>query len=475
MNKKWWIVIAVVVIGVLGFAGWQYLGGQQQARAEIREAMETAIVQRDTLRVTLDATGSLSPQAEVSLAFASSGQVTEVFVEEGQQVEAGQALAQLDTDDLALQVTQAEISLREAELELETLLEPADQSDIEQAQDAVDQAAASLQLTQISQRTAQDSVLVNESWEDAQEAYDDALEDYEYWLEEYNENDADHWFVENALEKLEDKELELKRVQEQVDESLQSAGNDLATAADVYRQAQNDLQDLLDGADDGDIEAAQLQVDQAQASLEQVQLQLAEATLTAPVAGTVTALDIQPGEMASAGQAAVVVISDLSVLEVEINLDETDVAQVSAGQEALVSVDAFPEAELSGEVTYIAPVAETQSGVVLYAVTVRLAATDVPVRAGMTADVEIVSASQEGALIVPLRAVSSEGEQSYVTRLAGGRPERVEVKLGLTTEIEIEITQGLSEGDVVVVAGGVSEDTQRPPGPMGMFGGGGGK
>ncbi|MEA3342135.1 MAG: efflux RND transporter periplasmic adaptor subunit [Chloroflexota bacterium] len=471
MNKKWWVVIAVVVIGGLSFAGWQYIGSQQQARVEAREAMETAIVERDTLRVTLDATGSLAPQAEVSLAFASSGQVAEVFVEEGQQVEAGQALAQLDTDDLALQVTQAEISLREAELELETLLEPADQSDIEQAQDAVDQAAASIQLTHISQRTAQDSVLVNESLEDAQEAYDDALEDYEYWLEEYNENDADHWFVENALEKLEDKELDLKRVQEQVDESLQSAGNDLATAADVYRQAQNNLQDLLDGAGDSDIEAAQLQIDQARASLEQVQLQLADATLIAPLAGTVTALDIQPGEMASAGQAAVVVISDLSVLEVEINLDETDVAQVAVGQETLVSVDAFPEAELSGEVTYIAPVAETQSGVVLYAVTVRIAPTEFPIRAGMTADVEIVSASQAGALIVPLRAISSEGERSYITRLAGGRPERVEVELGLTTETEIEITTGLSEGDVVVVAGGASEDTQRPSGPMGMFGG----
>ncbi|RLC74287.1 MAG: hypothetical protein DRJ03_25880 [Chloroflexi bacterium] len=476
MNKKWWIVMAVVVvIGGLGLAGYRYIGGRQQAQAEAQEAMETAVVRRDTLRVTLDATGSLAPQAEVSLAFASSGQVADVFVAEGEQVEAGQALAQLDTNDLALQVTQAEISLREAELDLETLQEPADEADVEQAQDAVDQAAASLQLAQISQRTAQDSVLVNESLEDAQEAYDDALEEYEYWLEEYNENDADHWFVENALEKLEDKELELKRVQEQVDESLQSADNGLATAADVYRQAQNDLQDLLDGADDSDIEAAQLQVEQARASLEQAQLQLAEATLTAPMAGTVTALDIQPGEMASAGQAAVVVISDLAVLEVEINLDETDVAQVAVGQEALVGVDAFPEAELSGTVTYVAPVAETQSGVVLYAVTVQIAPTEFPIRAGMTADVEIVAASREGALIVPLRVIHSEGEQSYVIRLAGGRPERVEVEMGLTTETEVEIVTGLAEGDVVVVAGGVSGNTGRPPNPMRMFGGGRGK
>ena len=74
MNKKWWIVgAAIVVIGVLGFAGYRYLGSRQQARAEAQAAMETAVVRRDTLRVTLDATGSLAPRDEVSLAFASKG------------------------------------------------------------------------------------------------------------------------------------------------------------------------------------------------------------------------------------------------------------------------------------------------------------------------------------------------------------------------------------------------------------------
>ncbi|MFQ6102272.1 MAG: efflux RND transporter periplasmic adaptor subunit [Anaerolineae bacterium] len=475
MNKKKWIVVvAVVLLAGLGYGGytvWQ--GFSTRSAAAQAPAEETAVVQRGTLRVTVDATGSLAPQSEVSLAFSSSGLVAEVFVEEGQQVEAGQLLAQLDTDDPELQVTQAELSLREAELQLETLLEPPDQADIEQAQDAVDQAAASLQLAQISLRTAQDSILVNESLEDAQDAYNEALEDYNYWLEKYNEDDADHWFVEDALETLEDKELELKRVQEQVDQQLQSASNDLAAAADAYRQAQNDLEALLDGADESDIEAAQLQVDQARASLEQARLQLKQATLTAPMVGTVTALNIQPGEMASAGQSAIVVISDLSVLVVEINLDETDVAQVTVGQEALVSVDAFPDAELTGEVTFIAPVAQVESGVVLYPVTVRLSPTEIPLRAGMTADVEIVSASQEGALIVPLRAVHTEGEQAYVYRLVGSQTGQVEVTLGLTTDTEVEITSGLAEGDVVsVVAAPTQGSTERGFGPEGMFGGG---
>lgn len=454
MNKKWLIVaVVVVLVAVLGIAGYQRLSAR---RATAGTPMETAVVRRDTLLVTVSATGSLVPRAEVLLAFTSGGRVAEVLVEEGQEVEAGQPLARLDTADLELQVAQAEITLRQTEIQLETLLEPPDQADIERAQDAVDQAAAALRLAQINYDGAQKSVVVNEALEDAQSAYEEALNDYNYWLNEYNEGNADYWFVENARETLDDAQLALERAQQQADQTLQSAKNDLARAADIYRQAQVDLETLLAGPDERDIEAARLQVDQSRAALDQARLRLEQATLAAPMGGTVTALNVRPGEMAGAGQ-PVVVLSDLAVLEVEINLDETDVAQVAIGQEARVSVDAFPGVELTGEVTYIAPAAQTQAGVVLYPATIRLTPGELPIRVGMTADVEIVSASREDALIVPLRAIHTEGERAYVYRLVGGQTERVEVALGLVTDVEAEITGGLVEGDVVVVAAGPAQ------------------
>lgn len=487
MSKKWWIVaVVVVLVAALGFAGYQRIS----ARRAVAEtpAEETAVVRRGTLLVTVGATGSLVPHAEVSLAFTSGGRVAEVLVEEGQVVEDGQPLARLETDDLTLQAAQAEITLRQAEIQLETLLEPPDQADIERAQDAVDQAAAALRLAQINYDGAQDSVVVNEALEDAQSAYEEALNDYNYWLNEYNEGDADYWFVDDAQETLDDAQLALERVRQQADQILQSASNDLARAADAYRQAQTDLDSLLAGPDEHDVEAAELQVDQSRVALEQARLRLEQATLTAPMAGTVTALNVQPGEMVSAGQPAVV-LSDLTALEVEINLDETDVAQVSVGQEAQVILDAFPDVELTGEVAYIAPVAQAQAGVVLYPVTIRLALADpstgrrgefveppgqaLPVRAGMTADVTIAVASKENALIVPLRAIETEGEQAYVQRLAGGQTERVEVTLGMMTGVEVEITGGLSEGHVVVVVAGPAQGSTVEMGGLGdIFGGG---
>jgi len=123
-------------------------------------------------------------------------------------------------------------------------------------------------------------------------------------------------------------------------------------------------------------------------------------------------------------------------------------------------------------VTFIAPVAQVESGVVLYPVTIRLSPTDIPVRAGMTADVEIISASQEGALIVPLRAVHTEGERAYVYRLVGGQTEQVEVTLGMMTDTEVEITSGLAEGDEVSVVAAPTQGSERGFGPGGMFGGG---
>ena len=136
-----------------------------------------------------------------------------------------------------------------------------------------------------------------------------------------------------------------------------------------------------------------------------------------------------------------------------------------------MGVDAFSDAGLTGEVTHIAPVATTQSGVVLYPVTIRLAPTDLPVRAGMTADVEIVMVSQENALIVPLRAVHTEGGQSYVNRLADGHQiERVEVELGVMTDTEVEIVGGLAKGDVVIVVAAPQNSATRGSG-FGMFGG----
>ena len=99
--------------------------------------------------------------------------------------------------------------------------------------------------------------------------------------------------------------------------------------------------------------------------------------------------------MANSGQ-TVVVVGDLLNLNVEVNVSETDVAQLSEGMEVHASLDAFPANELSGKVTYIEPIATVKSGVVLYAVTVSLSTTELSLRSGMTVNLTFPIEQQNG-------------------------------------------------------------------------------
>ena len=463
MNKKRWIVAtAVVLIAGLGVVGYQRIAAQQ---ATDGEPTETAVVQRGTLAVTIDATGSLAPHSEVSLSFSSSGQVADVLVEEGQQVEAGDPLIRLDDADAREAVAEAELQVAQEESDLALAQIEAKagvaQADLDAAQAEYDETAA------LSARVGDQLASARINLERAQDALANAQENYnETW------DPARDW--ELYMGRMKDA-LEAER--ESTEQALRDAQLDLEEAqadyslavADISESEVKNAQERLLNAQVA-LESEPLQLEQLENALEQARLQLEsaqraleETVLTAPVDSTVTSLDVEIGEMVNASE-PVVVLSDLSVLVVEINLDETDVAQVTVGQEALVSVDAFPDVEWTGDVTYIAPVAETQSGVVLYPVTVRLEPNEFPVRAGMTADVEITSASQEGALIVPLRAVHTEGERAYVYRLVGGQTEQVEVTLGMMTDTEVEITSGLAEGDEVSV---VAAPTQGSGGGFG--------
>ena len=80
MKRKWWIVIAVVVVAGLGVAGWLLVAGQQETSAAAQAAMEKAVVRQDTLQVTVEGSGNMVPRAEVQLAFLASGKVDAVLV-----------------------------------------------------------------------------------------------------------------------------------------------------------------------------------------------------------------------------------------------------------------------------------------------------------------------------------------------------------------------------------------------------------
>lgn len=215
-------------------------------------------------------------------------------------------------------------------------------------------------------------------------------------------------------------------------------------------QAEANLARLTAAGTASDIAIQQTSVTQAEQSLKQLELKLAQATLTAPIDGIVTDVAITPGSSVSTAAPVVSIISR-DPLHIDLRLSESDVAQVALDQSVALSIDALPDWSAEGVVSYIAPAAEITNNVATYAVRVIFPDDDPRVKVGMTANLDIMTASKENALVVPNTALLPRGAGRVVQVLnADGTTREVEVTTGLTDGVNTEIVSGLREGDQIV-------------------------
>ena len=187
----------------------------------------------------------------------------------------------------------------------------------------------------------------------------------------------------------------------------------------------------------------------AQQKVDDLRAQIRYATLKAPIDGTVTAVNIANG-LDSTGTAVSIASS---TYEVTADVVESDVSSMSVGQEATIGVDAIG-ATITGTVSAIAPTAGDSSGsgsVVSYPVTVTLTGAPKALRAGMTADITIVTASASNVLTIPAEALrGTTGDYRVQVMGADGKPAAKAVTVGLVTSTTAEIKSGLAEGDTVI-------------------------
>jgi HlyD family secretion protein len=448
------IVGAILIAVVIGAIAWR-------SRPAVQPEGETrsAAVERGTLRVAVSASGSVEPQARVGLAFETPGRVVEVVVEVGDTVAAGDVLARVDSDPLALQVRQAQAALASAEAQLAQLRAgprpeevAAAEANLRAVQAQVSAAAANLDGLKAGPTGAQiaaaeadlSSAILQQKV--AQMAYDRTDKQDEKRKEQAN---YDLYAANEAL----------AAAQARLDELLAGADTNQVRAAQANvwtaaaqrdaAQAQLDL--LLAGAADAQIAAAQARVAQARAALEQAQLSLENATLRALFDGLVAEINATAGEMASSGKPAITLV-DTSRFRIRVSVDEMDVARLAEGQTAQVTLDALPDALITGTVERIAPAATLQGGVVDYDVVIGLAPTDAPIRADMTANATVIVEELADVLTVPTWVVRVDRNtgQTYVDRKVGDKIERVDVELGVRYEGVAQVLDGLAEGDVVV-------------------------
>ncbi|MBN1920652.1 MAG: efflux RND transporter periplasmic adaptor subunit [Anaerolineae bacterium] len=411
MKKKWVFIPLLFVLVGAGYIGWRWyqnrIANAAASAATSETTMQTAVVSRGALRGTVEGSGNIASVLSLNLAFESGGKVAEVVVAVGDTVRAGQPLGRLETQDLEDAVTQAQINLTQAELQLAQTREGPDATDLAAAEASLKSAqAAYSELKPNAAELAQAQLALEEAklaLESAQASYDRAGGGWRVEVE-YSNTATSLWQAQLNYE------TELASYN-----TLVAGGTDTErwAAWAKVQQAQASLDALQTSVTTNTLRLAEISVGQAQLDLQKAQRALDQATLVAPIAGTVTAVNIEVGGNASG---TAIVLGDLDVLEVEITLDENDVVQVSAGQVATITLDAFDDLTLYGVVATVAPVATVQSGVALYPVRVVLDPTDAAVRIGMTADVEIVTVNIEEALLIPLNAVQNFSGRVVVLR-----------------------------------------------------------
>ncbi len=153
---------------------------------------------------------------------------------------------------------------------------------------------------------------------------------------------------------------------------------------------------------------------------------------------------------------SILTIPDMREMAVKVNIHESAVQRVAVGQTVKVSVDAFPDEELTGVVTKVAVVADSANSFMnpdlkVYPTTIKIDGTHEWLRPGMSAEIEILVRSLEDVVYIPIQAVTYFDEKRVVYVSNRGRPERREIEVGTFSDSFIEVTSGLAEGEEVLL------------------------
>lgn len=384
-RKRLWLILGAAAL-LLGGTWW----GVNQWRGPQVPAVQ---VQSQPLVRTLQFSARVETRSRVGVGSTMVGRVEHVAVREGDAVQAGQLLVQLEQAELHASAQQAQASLAQAQAQLanvRTNSRIGNQAQVAQAQASVTQAQAD-------------------------------------WAR--NQQLVVQGFLSQAALDEKRKALDVARAQ------LQAAQAQAAASADG-------------GAE---LKGAVAQVQQAQAALAAAQAKLQQTRIVAPSGGKVLLRDVEPGQIVQTGTALLQLALD-GPTQIVAQVDERFLDQLREAQPAQVVADAFPEQRLAAKVLSIAPGVDAQRG----AVEVKLALEEAPpafLREDMTLSVSVETGRKADALVLPLQALhgSKDGSAAQVLVLDGGTATAKPVQVGLRTLEAMEITQGLQAGDTVLL------------------------
>jgi HlyD family secretion protein len=464
-RKRTWIIVGIVVVLVVG--GIVVVTNNQRGAAQAAQAnVQLGRVTEATLSSTVDSTGSVSPEAKVTLTFDASGTVNKVNVQPGDRVKKGDVLTELDTRDLELQVAQQQQAYLIQQAAYSMTVQP-DPAAMAAAQTAVSNAEAAYKVAQQKYTSsATDQVLIScnnvdnalQSYNDAQTAYNNYVANWRVQVDGSAEISPQKARLDSAKAAYDQAVINCNLAKSGVNTS------GVQSAASQVQQAKDNL-DALINPSDRTITAAKIQLAQAQLSLEQAQQQLDNARIVAPFDGVVTQVTAVVGGPSS----GTIVLADDSRLHVGMLIDETQIDQIKIGQAAEVTFDALPKVTVTGTVTLVNPAGTVSQGVVNYLVRIDLNPTKEPLKIDMTANGRVILDTHHNVLAVPGAAIRSDPKGGYYVNIVdtNGEPFRVDVATGYTDGSLTEVNGDLQMGDRVYLN---EPPVRQQGGGPGLFG-----
>jgi HlyD family secretion protein len=435
VSRRTKIIIGVVVLVVIGGVVAALALGSGGSGPQI----DTATVTKQDLAVTVTASGKVEAGVSADVFPPTQGTLSDIYVADGTTVTAGQKIAQMDTRPLELQVKSAKAALKGAQAQLNNADATGGSKAISAAKAGVTAAYASLTAAEAQQTAAK------MGWDNAKAAYD-----------------AASLTLPSGSPTL----TGLAAAEKQAYAGYQQAKAGVSQAKAGIKSAESGLASAKAADQGASIAAAKAGVTQAAEALTLAEQTLSDATLVAPIDGVLVyngggaaAAAVGGGSKPTEGSAvspagAPFTVVDLAAVKFTAEVDEADIERVTVGMDAEVTLDAFPGEVFKTRVVHINPQAQpTATGGTVFNVELSLDDTSKDILIGMKGDGTIKVSSTGSTLTIPVEALFSEGGTDFVYAVEGTKLKKTKITAGATTDTEVEVVDGLTEGQKVALSG----------------------
>ncbi|MFO7819436.1 MAG: efflux RND transporter periplasmic adaptor subunit [Halanaerobacter sp.] len=392
-------LVMVLTVGILaGCGSKEEDASQEQKQGQENNGIPVETIAAETGEIVnhITVTGSAEAVQKTELTPELQETAAEINVNEGQEVQKGEVLVQLDQTDVKSSIAEAKAGLESAQAGLEELL-------------------AGTREEEIAQLTAQ--------LEEAKANYEQARNDYQRYKK---------LFEREAISK----------------QKFESIKTQYISAESNYKSAQESLRMAENGPTEEQIKAQRAQVQQAQAQLNSAQLNLDKTLITAPFDGIVGSVNVDAGEMV--GSQPIVSLVDLNAVEIQTYVSENNVNRLKKGQDTAVDFNAL-EKKMQGEIKSISPALNDEEQA--YPVEIEVSNGNNLIKSGMYAEIKLETERSKGNVVIPKQSLLRENGNTYVFVVEDNKAVRKEVKIGLTTTEEVEILSGIETGTEVITQG----------------------